>query len=261
MGRCAGAFLLLEAAASLTALVTLFTEGVGSRGTQLTMALLTSGVLLCCLHREGLPRGVYLLRWMMLAAAVVVAAAVFRQFRLDHLAPMLGAGRGPVQETLLSGGSLGWTLVLPAFLDRTRGKGGPALLPIFLWVGAVMLFMTMTIPHEVLAGYSGLAEGLMMPVRFATNAAGILALCLMMLALFLAIGCAVRMATDHLCAPLGRTPQWAPVVILALLTAMQAADIRWLWRVISAALTWLIWPWLALSVTLLILSIVRRGRS
>ncbi|MGN0746297.1 MAG: hypothetical protein ACI4ML_06470, partial [Aristaeellaceae bacterium] len=66
--------LMLDGAASMTALVTGFTEGIGTEGTQITMALLTLLALLFCLHRDGLPWGIHLMRWPMLALAAGAGA-------------------------------------------------------------------------------------------------------------------------------------------------------------------------------------------
>lgn len=68
------ALLLVEGLSGLTALITLFTEGVGTRGTAFTLALLTGGALLLALHRDGLPRAAHFLRWPMAAVAVIVGA-------------------------------------------------------------------------------------------------------------------------------------------------------------------------------------------
>ena len=65
--------LLLDGIASLTALITFFTEGIGARGSQFTLTLLTASVMLIALNRDGLPRGVYLLRHVLLVAATTIA--------------------------------------------------------------------------------------------------------------------------------------------------------------------------------------------
>ena len=62
-----GAAVAMDGVSSMTALVTLFTQGIGARGTQLTMAVLTGLLLLPCLQRDGLIFGVRFLSRLMLA--------------------------------------------------------------------------------------------------------------------------------------------------------------------------------------------------
>ena len=205
------ALLLTDAAASLTALVTLFTEGVGTRGTQLTLALLTGGALLASLHRDGLPRGTYLLRWMLLAGAAVVAASQLRHGRVSNLFPLQGGGLQEVSAALRAGVSVAWPLLLLLFLpgetakDTLRDAIPAALAPV-----AVLLCIGLIVPHERLAENAALADTLLLPARYASPAVRLVWRCAVMLAFFLAIGGALQWGTELLCAPMRRAPRWLP---------------------------------------------------
>lgn len=93
MGQIGGRILLdilalmtwVEAAASLTALVCFFTEGIDAEGTQITLAILTCAVLLWCLDQNGLPRGVRMLRYVLLGALAVVAVDLVSMAHIDGL--------------------------------------------------------------------------------------------------------------------------------------------------------------------------------
>lgn len=256
------ALLLLDAAASMTALITLFTEGVGTKGTQLTLALFTGGALLGCLHRKGLPRGVYLLRWPLLAGAAVVLAAQLTHLRVDHLFPMQGGGMRDVAAALRAGSSLAWPAVLLLCLPgENRQPLALEALPALLPPAAVVLALCLAVPHEQLVMHGTLAECLLLPGRYAHEAVRLLSHCLLLLSFFLAIGGAALWSTELLCAPLDRSPQWLPYVVLALLTATQALDAPSLWRLLGKLEPWLLLPVAALTGGCLAISMIRRNRT
>ncbi len=253
--------LLLDGTASVTALITLFTQGVGTRGTQLTLALLTGGALLLSLHREGLARGAYFLRWGMAAAAGVMAAFALAGAEADHLFPLYGDGASSVATALQAGGSLAWPVVVLLTLRPSAGQGRrrSGILPAFAAVGAVVL-LCLAVPHELLIRQEGLASLLLLPVRYVPNAVRVLGLCLMMLTFFLAIGAAAQQATDHLCMPWKHTPAWLPYGVLAALFFTQAGNISRLWRWLGMAEPWLLLPLAALALVSLPVAYLRRKR-
>ncbi|MBQ2953183.1 MAG: hypothetical protein IJE07_06460 [Clostridia bacterium] len=223
-----GALLLLEAARSVDALVTLFTDGVGSRGTPLTLALVTCGALGLCLWRGGLARGVQLLRWPMLAGCAVAAAALMPLWRADHLFPLQGGGMPGVMAALRAGAPLTWPLLtlltIPA--DPARGRLHLRWVPPLVGAAGALLILCLTVPQEILTTPATLAQQLTLPWRYAPPAARLLMLCLLLTALFLAIAAAVELATAQLCAPWGRRPAWLPGALLLALALTQAVEVR-----------------------------------
>ncbi len=251
IGR-AGAFLLsgalavllaVDAVSSITALITLFTQGVGTRGTPLTLAALTGVVLLFSLHREGLARGAHFLRFVMAAAAILLAVILLGDAQPDHLFPLYGDGLDAVLAAAEAGFSLAWPVVLLLTAEPAQGKGRlrGAILPAFVSVGAVLL-LTLTIPHELLIRQDGLAALLLLPTRYAPNALRVLTLSLLMLTFFLAIGASAQLATDQLFVAAKRVPVWLPYVVLAALFLSQATDASALWTLLGCIEPWLIAP-------------------
>lgn len=252
--------LLSEGVSSMTALITLFTEGLGARGTQLTLAALTGVALLLSLHREGLPRAAHLLRWGMIAAAVTLGAWMLSKAQLDHLFPLQGEGERTSLEALKAGMSLAWpvALLLSAAPSR-QGRLCRAILPVFSAAGTVLL-LTLTIPHELLIRRGPLASLLLMPVRYAPNALRVLAICLTMLAFFLAIGASASIATDYLCLLLNRPPVWLTYALLAGMVLSQAGDTPALWAVLGCIEPWLLLPLGGFALLCLPIAFIRRKR-
>ena len=251
--------LLVEGVSAMTALTTLFTEGIGTRGTQLTLALLTGGVLLLCLHRNGLARAVYFLRWGMGAAAVVVAVFLLSDARLDHLFPIYGRGDGGVFTAVQAGFSMAWPVVLlltvPPSSGQSRLRSG--LCPAIGAVAAIFL-LALVIPQEWLEPQEGLASLLLLTLRYSPNALRVLALCLLMLAFFLSIGAAVQLGTEHLCLPFQSVPVWLPYVLLVAVLFSQAGDVSRLWRWLGRIEPWLLVPLSAFACVGLLITFVRR---
>lgn len=241
--------LAADALASVTALITLFTQGIGTRGTPLTLALLTGGALIISLHREGLARSAYFLRWGIIGALALLAAFALSDAHLDGLFPLYGEGRASVLTAVEASVSLGWPLTLllteepPRHENRLRAGIAPVLIP-----AGLLLLLTLSIPHELLIRAGGAADALLLPVRFMPNALRVLALCLVMLAFFLAIGASVQLLARQITAHMKTAPVWLPGVLLVLLLLTQAADASAIWTALSRIGPWLLLPLLFLSL-------------
>jgi len=257
-----GLLLLLDGTSALTALITLFTEGLGTSGTQLTMAILTGSALLFALHREGLPRVVLLLRWVMLAAALLTAALGLPAMRVDHLYPLLGDGETALMAAFRAGLSLSWPLALLLTVPAEAKRPAVAqICPVVLAVVAVLLFVGLTHPQEQLVHHQGLAECLMLTAPQGSPAIRLMAHCLLMLVLFLAVAGAVQLSAESLSAPWSMPQRWLPFVLLAGLTATQAIDPGWLWHTLALAEPWLLLPFAVITTISLPIAIIRRKRT
>jgi len=270
MGRAGGlvlsgilaAILLVDGASSMTALITFFTEGIGTQGTQMTLALLTSGVLLFCLNREGLPRGIYLLRWVILPAAALMAADLLMEASVDHAFPVLGDGGDALWRSLRCGLSLGWPLSLLLTMEPVHeGKRLRAVLPVIGFCAVITASACLSMPHEQLTRSHDLSGRLLEITLHLQPAVQTLGQCLLMLVLFLSVGAASHLVTDALAAPMGRAPGWLPYVIVAALTLTQGLDIRALWRGLSVAQTWLLLPLAVIALVAAGLSFIRRKKT
>ena len=253
--------LLADGLSSITALITLFTQGIGTSGTQLTLAALTGVMLLFSLHREGLARAVYLLRWILAAAAAVLAVTMLGEAKLDHLFPLYGTGEADVFAAVKAGVSLAWPLALLLTLGPSSGQGRlrGGLLSV-LWAAAAVLLLTLTIPQELIIRQEGLADWLLLPTRYTPNALRLLALCLVLLTFFLAIGAAVQQATQLLCSPMKAMPAWLPHGLLAAMFLTQAGDDSLLWTWLGRIEPWLLAPLAGLAVICLPIALLRRNR-
>lgn len=255
------ALLLLEGVSGMTALVTLFTQGIGTRGTQLTLAVLTGAILLFSLHREGLARAAHFLRWGMAAAAVLVAVYLAGDAQIDHLFPLYGDGRSEVWQALRAGISISWPVALLLTVensDRCRRLSG-GILPAACAIGGLLL-LTLAVPHEIMVQSSGLAESLLLSVRFAPNAVRVIGQSLMMLVFFLSIGTSAQLAASSVCLPLNRSPGWLPYVLVTALILTQAADVSVLWGALESIGPWLLAPLLTLAVLCLPIALIRRKK-
>ncbi|MGN0777793.1 MAG: hypothetical protein ACI4MJ_01470 [Aristaeellaceae bacterium] len=231
--------LLAEGAATMTALVTGFTEGIGTEGTQLTMAALTLLALLFCLHRDGLAWGIHLMRWPMLALAAGAAGVLMTLARADGLHPIGGPGQSAVISALRSGLRMGWPLVLLATLEPARPGWLRPLLPPVVLLGAAALLICLTQPCEVLTRPAGLAEHLLLPALHLPPALRTLTHALMMLAAFLTVATAAQLSAMHGLSPWGRDVNWLPGVLAGVMAATQALPIRPLWQALTGMLDWL----------------------
>lgn len=250
--------LLLEGLFGLTALITLFTQGVGTRGTPFTLALLTGGALLLSLHREGLPRAAHFLRWWMAAAAVLIAGCLLPSARLDHMFPLHGEGDVSILAAIKAGGNLAWPVTLLLTVPPSpAGRLRRAILPAFA-PAAALLLLTLTIPQELLSQRTVLAALLLLPTKYAPNALRVLYLCLLMLTMFLSIGTSVQSATIHLCAPMKRCPAWLPHVLLVCLILTQTVDTGRIWETLEALQPCLLGPFAGAALICLPIAVIRR---
>ena len=256
------ALLLLDGVSSMTALVTLFTEGVGAQGTQFTLALLTGAVLIFCLHREGLSRGVFFLRWLMLVALAVIALDWLSMAHLDGLFPMLGDGVPSLMAAFRAGMSLAWPLMLlltaePVHSDVRVLPVGPVLLLGF----GVVLLTCLSLPHELLVTHHSLSGSMLELTLHLHPAVRMLAICLLLLVLFLTLGGTAHLLTGCVLAPMALAPAWLPYTVVAILVASQLLDTRAMWSLLGQAEPWLLAPLAAMAVISLPVAIVRRRRA
>lgn len=253
--------LLVEAAADVTALITLFTEGAGTRGTQITLALLTGGALIFSLHRDGLARGAYFLRGLLVAGAMVLGGFLLARSKADHLFPIWGVGRTALTPAIGAGWSLAWPVSLLLTIEPAcqQGRLRGAVLPVFAPVGA-LLIITLAIPHELLIRQSALAQLMLLPAMYLPNALRLLWLCLLMLAFFLVIGASVQLASAQVASVLPRVPGWLSGALLAVLVLLQAGEPSVLWRSLAFLEPWLLLPLEALAMVCLPIAFIRRNQ-
>lgn len=253
--------LLAEGVSGMTALITLFTEGVGTRGTQLTLAILTSLALLGTLHRDGLARGVYFIRGVLVTAALLMAGYLLSRARLDHIYPLWGQGRDAVLNGVEAGMSLAWPVALLLTAEPLPGQGRlrSAMLPVFGAVGA-LLVTSLSIPHEVLIRQEGLARFLLLPGWFLPNALRVVWLCLVMLLFFLTIGAVLQQIAVHAASPAESRPAWLPYALLGGLVLTQAVKSTGLWAFLGVLEPWLLLPLAALALLLVPIAMLRRRK-
>lgn len=251
--------LLWEGLSSMTALITMFTQGIGTRGTQITMAVLTSAALILCLHREGLARAVWLIWPVITGAAVLIAAVLLPSMHTDGLFPVQGDGPAAINAALWAGAGAGW----PFLLLLTIPDDGPShhagrMIPAIPAVLLPVLLQVLVIPHELLIRRHDLAGTLLHLTLHAPTAVQTLHRCLLMLILFLTAGISILLLTEQFSAPFGREPRWLPIMILLLVTAAQTLNAGVLWQFLGKAGPWLLMPAAALIATFILLSLIRR---
>lgn len=255
--------LLWDGASSMTVLITMFTEGIGSEGTQTTMAALTAAALLLCLNREGLSRGAYFLRWPILGVLAIAGINLLSLGSWDHLFPWMGSGEASIGAALRAGMSLGWPLILllmmePVIPGQSRLLDG--LLPAGL-CAMVCLSIVWAVPCELLISHPALADSLLLPVVFLSPLVKIMVYSLWMLVLFLQIGSAARISADYILAPSGRKLRWLAGVLVIALAATQITNIGGLWRILGLVEPWLIAPLVLLGGILACMALfAKRGR-
>lgn len=262
MALLLAAALLLDGASSMTALVTLFVEGVHSAGTQVTLAILTGGGLLFCLNRDGLARGSFFLRRGVLLAMLAAGLELLFMGRADHLFPVLGGGVPSLLAALRAGIGLGWPLLLLLTAEPVHEHAGrfrEALPPVLL-CGAALLCLTLALPGEVITERTALAESLILAPLFMAPALKMLTLCLWMAALFLQIGCTARLSADTLLAPSGRELAWLPYVLTAALTLTQCIRTGVVWDALGLLSPWLLLPMVLAALNVIPAAVHRRKR-
>ena len=239
----AAAALLADAVSSMTALTTLFVEGVGTAGTQLTLAVVAAGMLLFSLRREGLARGIYFLRWLLLVLAALVAAGYLLMARADHLSPLLGGGEASLWAAFRAGAGAGWVFLLP-LMEEAPGKRRLAepLPPMLACTGA-LLCLNLCVPHEQIVVHQALGDSLMVTVEHLGPLLRLVCICLWMGAIFLAMGSACSLSAGYILAPTGRELAWLPGALAVLLAATQAFSARKVWQGLGV-----VEPWLGLAL-------------
>ena len=251
--------LLVDGLSSVTALLTLFTQGIGTRGTQLTLAALTGVMLLFSLHREGLARATYFLRWVLAGAVIVLAVFMAENARMDCIFPLYGDGEVAVLAAIKAGVSLAWPLVLLLTIPPAVGRGRlqAGILPV-CGAMAMVFLLTLTVPHELLVREDELASLLLLAVRYSPNALRLMGLSTMMLALILSTGAAVQLGTKQLCSTMKHRLVWLPQALLIILLLSQAiAPVR-LWKGLGRLEPWLLAPLACLSALALPMAFIRR---
>ncbi len=232
--------LMVEAAATMTALITLFTEGVGTRGNQWTLALSAAVLMFPALNREGLARGVYFLRLPLAALLAVALGSLAGMGRVDHLFPLLGDGSTGLLAALKAGVGMGWVFVLPLLEESTAKRHLAEPLPVVLVCTLAALCLNLALPHEVITRQLSLGDSLVMTVGHLAAFPRLITICLWLAALFLALGSMASLAAAHALAPWGRQLVWLPGALIALVAATQLADIRPLWDDLCMAQPWLL---------------------
>lgn len=227
--------LLVDGVSSMTALTTLFTEGVGTPGTQFTLALVAGGLLLFALNREGLSRGTFFLRWGFVGLLGLVLLWYAAHARVDHLFPVLGGGWSGIRAGLRAGLGMSWPFLL-ALMEPPPGRQrvGQTLPPALLCVGAV-LCLCLAIPHEVLVTSQSLGDTLVQTVAHLSPFVRLIAICLWMGGLFLSMGSVCSLSAAYLLAPWGRELFWLAGALVVLVAGTQALELRPLCHVLSAA--------------------------
>ncbi len=271
MRACLGAFglwalaivlgltLLLEGTSLMTALMTVFTEGIGTRGTRLTLAVLTGAILLGSLHREGLARGIHLLRYAMLAALALTVLCLLQDAHIDALYPPLGAGTAAISAALRAESGIGWAFTLVLLLPYEEGQNRfrAGIAPVCIVV-LLLLCTQFTLPDEVLRTHPSLAETLLLPLRFAPNALRVLGCCLLMLVFFLGVGASAQKAASVLCMPCSQPPRWLPYAITGAFILSQAIRSSTLWDFLRRWQGWTLLPLLLLALISLPIALFRR---
>lgn len=256
------ALLIVDGVASMTALITLFTEGIGTEGTQFTLALLTGAVMAFCLHRDGVARGAFFLRWIMIGALAVMAWNWLGMAHMDGLFPLLGGGVPSIMAALRAGVSLSWPLILLLTAEPVRpGVRLRPVLPMALLCFGVVLLICLTIPHELLVTHHDLAGSLMEMMLHLHPAVRITAICLLLLVFFLCIGGTAHLFAGVLMAPMAKNPPWLPYLYIAVLILTQLLDIQALWQALGQGEPWLLAPLAVLALSALPAACIRRRRA
>lgn len=241
----AAAALLVEGASSMTALITLFTEGIGTQGTQTTLAAVAAILLLFCLNKEGLARGIYFLRLPLAVMLMAVLAGLGSIARLDHAFPLLGGGVSSVRAAVGSGAGMGWVFLLPLLQEPASQRRIAEPLPPMLLCTACVALLNLALPHEVFTANAALADSLVLTVAFVGPFLRLIAICLWMAALFLSIASAASLGAQYALAPAGRELVWLPGAAAVCFAAAQWLGARELWKGLGAVEPWLL---LALGV-------------
>lgn len=239
-GPMSAAALLVDAVSAMTALITLFTEGIGTQGTQLTLALVASGMLLFCLKKEGLARGIYFLQWPLLVMLVLVTAGYLVNAKVDHLFPVLGSGKASLWAAFRAGIGAGWVFLLPLMEEPAgRHRAMEPLAPVLLCIG-VLVCVNLCIPHELLTVHQSLGDSMTQTIAHLTPTLRLVCICLWLVGLFLSIGSSCSLSAGYALAPDRRELVWLPWLLAVLVAAAQALPTRSLWQSLGYAEPWMV---------------------
>lgn len=225
---CGVAFacLAVDGVSSMTTLGALFTEGAGTPGTQFTLALVAAGMMLFALDREGLARGIYMVRRLMLGALALVLVSYGTRARVDHLFPVLGGGWADVRSGLMAGAGMGWPLLLALMEPPVSRRGAGDVLPPALVCVVAALCLCLCIPHEVLVTRQSLGDTLVQTVAHLSPFVRLVAICLWMSGLFLSMTSVCSLGGELLLAPWGLRLPWIAGAVALLLAGTQLLPLQ-----------------------------------
>lgn len=239
-----GILLMFDGTTSMTALVTFFTQGIGAHGTQFMLALVTSGVMLLCLRKEGLSRGVYLLRRVLGVCGILAAVNALLDARWDSLLPVFGESVPVLWQAFAAGWSLAWPMLILLTCPHPQGmRYGRMVLPVIFSAPVLMLVICLVIPPEIIMAQQGLAIRLVLPTLFLHPAVRTLVQCLLMMTLFLSVtGCA-QLTARFVIAPMHTEGKKVPYGLIIVMTMTQLLDVNRLWQALESISSWFLVPW------------------
>ena len=217
--------------------------------------------MLIALNRDGLPRGVYLLRHVLLVAAGIIAINALLDAHPDGIVPLLGEGVPSLLSGIRSAWGMSWVLLLLLEFPAEEGaRRTPAMLAGLLPCPVILLLLSLAIPPELTVPGRSLASRLALPTLFLQPAVRTLAQCLLM-TLFLSIAGSAQLAARFLTSLCQKPNKWVPYALIGLLTLTQRFDISRLWRVLTALTAWSLAPGVLLLLVLTIARLCRRGKA
>lgn len=261
VGMTAALCLAVEGLACFTALVVLFVEGIGTAASPFIMAVLTAMVLAFCASQAGLRRGVRLLLWPAGLMLLGVAANLLTLARADHLFPLLGSGLADCVRGSWRGLGAGWPLSLLMLVPPVAGQdaGRRPLRPV-LAAGAVLLVLTLALPHELLRGDQGLASSLLLAGTYVLPIVRALWLSLWMLGLGLGAAICCTEAGVAALSPMNRALPWLPGALLSIFALVQLMGSATVYQAVTLLQPWLWTPFALLALGLDVTALIKRRR-
>lgn len=218
--------------------------------------------MLIALNRDGLPRGVYLLRHVLLVAAAIIAINALLDAHPDGIVPLLGEGVPPLLSGIRSAWGMSWMLLLLLEFPAEEGtRRTPVMFVALLPCPVILLLLSLAIPPELTVPGRSLASRLALPTLFLQPAVRTLAQCLLMMTLFLSIAGSAQLAARFLTSSCQKPKKWVPYALIGLLTLTQLFDISRLWRVLTAFTAWSLAPGVLLLLVLTIARLCRREKA
>lgn len=252
--RCLSVFLslavIIDALLSLRTLTSLFTEVIGTDGTHFTLAVITCGMVTLCLHHDGLPRGIHLLRWPILLILTILCIDWLKQTSTDHFSPLLGDGIPAVQDALHAGLSMSWSIPLLLTEPPVNEKSSHAaelLWPIGFVSGFTILIIA-AFPHTILTAATGTSQALMTPWLLLHGSNRTLGICLLMLTLFLLLAAEVRSTANLIEAGLEKPTYWLPYGLTGFLSLGNAVRAHSFWQALQSIQRFLLIPFVIVVI-------------